>query len=189
MNILLTALRLFLSLTFLTGILYPLLILIVGNLAFNTKINGDFVYVQDKIVGAKLIGQKFESAKYFTGRPSSIDFNALNSGGSNLGPTSLALRERVKSTKQQLKTLYKSEMIPSELLFTSGSGLDPHISLDTAYFQVDRIVQARSLDPVKGQKMIKDLIDSLAENNTYFLAKRPYVNVLLLNVALDKNQK
>jgi len=182
----LTALRLFLWMTFLTGIAYPLLIFSFGNLLFNTQANGDFLSSKDKIVGAKLIGQKFENARYFNGRPSSNDFNGLNSGGSNLGPTSLALRERVKSKKEELKAIYNSENIPNELLFTSASGLDPHISLKAAYFQVSRIVKARNLEPVEGEKMINELIDSLAENNILFFVYNPYVNVLLLNIALDK---
>lgn len=188
MNILLTSLRLFLWMTFLTGVVYPLIVFLFGFFLFNSKSQGNFIEIQGQKVGAKLIGQKFESERYFFGRPSSHDYNPINSGGSNLGPTSLALRETVALRKDKLQHIHNIEglEIPSELLFASGSGLDPHISLETAYFQINRIVKARKLNPVNGEKMIKDLIDSLIENNHFFSTQKPYVNVLILNIALDQ---
>lgn len=188
MNILLTSLRLFLWMTFLTGFVYPLIIFLFGFTFFQTKSHGNFVDIQGQIVGAKLIGQKFESERYFFGRPSSHDYNPINSGGSNLGPTSLALRDAVALRKDKLQQIHNIDGldIPSELLFASGSGLDPHISLETAYFQIDRIVKARKLNTANGEQVIKDLIDSLIENNHFFSTQKPYVNVLILNIALDQ---
>lgn len=188
MNTLLTSLRLFLWMTFLIGIVYPMIILLFGFSLFNTKSHGDLIEYQGQIVGAKLIGQKFESERYFFGRPSAVDYNPLNSGGSNLGPTSLKLREAVLSRKNKLKLIHnvQGEKIPSELLFTSGSGLDPHISLETAYFQISRIVKARNLNPANGEQLIKNLIDSLIETNHYLSIQKPYINVLLLNISLDQ---
>lgn len=168
----------FLGLTLLTGIVYPLLITAFAQGIMNRKANGDIIKVDEKAVGARLIAQKFESAKYFWPRPSAIEYNPLPSGGSNLGPTSAALKKAVEERKSSLAKS-SSGPIPSEMLFASGSGLDPHITLAGAYFQVERIAKARGIDPQK----IKELIERHAEGSAIF--GPPHINVLELNLLLD----
>lgn len=175
------ALRLFLWMVLLTGIAYPLLITLIAFSAFKHQSEGGFVNVDGKLVGARLIAQKFESEKYFWPRPSSTSYNPLPSGGSNLGPTSAALKKAVEERKSALSKAHSSD-IPRELLFASGSGLDPHISLQAAYYQVDRIAKARGLDAQNIKKVIVSQIEGR------FLGV-PCVNVLELNLALDRQKK
>lgn len=180
----LTSLRLVLFMTLLTGFLYPLLILGFAML-FPLKSTGEIIMHQNKVVGARLIGQKFESDTYFYSRPSSNDYNPLSSGGSNLSATDLTLRNLVALRREKLQGVHgKDKIIPSELLFASGSGLDPHISKKTALYQVDRIIKARSLDSSYKAK-IEELIEAQTNKFSYLKLNRPYVNVLLLNIALD----
>lgn len=176
--------RMFLWMTLLTGIIYPLLITSVAQLTMKHKVDGDFVISKDRIIGATLIGQKFQSDKYFWGRPSAIDYNPLPSGGSNLGPISAVLKRAVEERKTQLAQSHGVEpaKIPSELLFASGSGLDPHISIEAAYFQIERVAKARSLE----QKEVKKLMDSLLIRRSLGFLGEPYFNVLMLNKALDE---
>lgn len=169
--------RMFFGLTLLTGILYPLLITLIAQLTMNERANGSLIFQQNSPIGSHLIGQKFTNAHYFWGRPSAIDYQPLPSGGSNLGPTSSELKKII--TERQSKFEPNSN-IPSELLFASGSGVDPHISVPTAYFQIPRIASARHFDP----QMIKTLIDQLAKRQYAFFGEA-YVNVLQLNMALD----
>lgn len=176
--------RMFLWLTFLTGIIYPLLITIIAQVTMKHQADGNFLTSQQKLVGAALIAQKFESDKYFWGRPSSIDYNPLPSGGSNLGPTSDALKKAVAERKEKILKSHPlmKEAIPPELLFASGSGLDPHINLTTAYYQIERISKSRSLNV----KDIKDLVDSNVTNSSLGFLSETYINVLFLNMALDE---
>ena len=175
--------RLFLWLTLLTGIIYPLVITVIAQLTMKQKADGDFLTSKENIVGATLIAQKFESDKYFWARPSSIDYNPLPSGGSNLGPTSADLKKVVEERQEKILKLHPvgKDKIPPELLFSSGSGLDPHINVSTAYFQVDRIAKARGVDSQK----IKNLIDNMVTKRTWGFLGEDYVNVLLLNKALN----
>lgn len=170
----------FVWMTLLAGLAYPLLITGMAQLTMKTKADGDMMYSKGKIVGSKWIAQKFESDKYFWPRPSSIDYNPLPSGGSNLGPTSSALKKAVEERKEKISRGKKVD-IPSELLFASGSGLDPHISLSTAYFQIDRIIKARGLDRQSLENLIKDMT---IKRSMGFIGE-PCVNVLELNIALD----
>lgn len=174
--------RMFLWMTFLTGIVYPLLITAIAQLTMKRKADGDFVIVKEQRVGAKLIAQKFESDKYFWARPSAIDYNPLPSGGSNLGPTSAALKRTVQERMEKLAKAHGAEEteIPRELLFASGSGLDPHISLDAAYFQMERVAKARAME----QNDVKQLIDHLAIKRSLGFLGEPCINVLILNKAL-----
>lgn len=177
--------RMFLWMTFLTGVAYPLIIIAIAQLTMNQKANGDFITYQGRIIGAKLIAQKFQSDKYFWPRPSANDYNGLISGGSNFGPTSAALRKAVEERKSHFKTNpIEDESIPIELLFASGSGLDPHISPATAYFQIERIARSRSMNLIE-ENEIKDLIDKMIEKRLLRFIGEPCVNVLLLNMALD----
>lgn len=175
-----TALRLFLWMVLLTGIVYPLLITAIAMMAFKHKSEGDFISIDGKLIGSRLIAQKFQSEKYFWPRPSSIDYNPLPSGGSNLGPTSAALKKAVEERKSALGKVHSGD-VPSELLFASGSGLDPHISTPTAYYQIERISKARGLN----KELLKKLIDHHMEGRLFGV---PCVNVLELNLALDKQK-
>lgn len=180
------AIKIFLFFTVVTGFVYPAVVTGVGRVLFPRQACGGFLTRNGQIVGANLIGQKFVSEKYFWGRPSSVDFNPLSSGGSNLGPTSQALQKAVKDRAEQVRKrhgLPEDASVPQELLFASGSGLDPEISPETAYFQVDRIAKARGL-PDK-QKLVELIKSSQKGADLGFLGE-PRVNVLNLNLALDE---
>ena len=151
---------------------------------FPRRASGDFLSRGGQIVGAQLIGQKFEKAGYFWPRPSAVDFNPLPSGGSNLAQTSQVLRKIVEERKAKLKSTHADQLgdPPQDLLFASGSGLDPHISIEAAYYQLHRVAIARSL----GDERVRVLIDQVAEGRQLGIFGEPFVNVLALNLALDK---
>jgi K+-transporting ATPase ATPase C chain len=176
MNIFWSTFRLFLVMTALTGLIYPLLITLYAKALFPKRSHGDLIVVNDKTVGAKNIAQKFTSEKYFWPRPSAGDYTTLPSGGSNLGPTSAALKSLVDERRKMLSKT-SSLAIPDELLYASGSGLDPDITPIAAYFQVERIAKARGLNGESGTVLLIQLID----DHTHW----GVVNVLLLNIALD----
>lgn len=170
----------------LTGLIYPLILTGIAKLTMPHQANGSLITSKGKIVGSSLIAQKFESDSYFWPRPSAVDFNTLASGGSNLGPTSFVLQETVKLRRDKLLKANGSnaiDSVPSDLLFASGSGLDPHISLRSAYFQIDRIAGSRKFDE-HDKKSLSDLIGSMAIYPYGFLGP-VIVNVLELNLALD----
>lgn len=187
MNKVWNSLRIFLWMTFLTGIAYPLLITAIAQLAMKQKADGDLLTSKEKTVGAKLIAQKFESDRYFWARPSATDYNPLPSGGSNLGPTSAALKKAVEERQEKIAKAHQvdKDKIPPDLLFASGSGLDPHISIPTAYFQAERVAKSRGLQTDE----IKNLIDRMTINRTLGFLGKTYVNVLQLNIALDEFQE
>jgi K+-transporting ATPase ATPase C chain len=176
----------YLWMTFLTGILYPLLITGIAQLTLKQKANGNFVSKQERIVGATLVAQKFERNDYFWPRPSSIDYQPMPSGGSNLGPTSAALKKVIEERKQKILKAHNVDVdtIPAELLFASGSGIDPHISVEAAYFQMERVGKARAMD----NKVLKSLIDGMIIKRRWGFLGEAYVNVLMLNLALDKRK-
>lgn len=180
-------LKYFLIITILTGIIYPLFITVISIILFPDKASGSMIEKEGKIIGSKLIGQKFESDKYFWSRPSAVDYNPMPSGGSNSGPTSAALqkfyqdKQKNFSEKNSIKDI---SAVPNEMFFASASGVDPHISPASAFFQVERIVKARNFDNAKKEKVIK-LIDSLTENPQFGFLGNSVVNVLLLNLELD----
>lgn len=178
--------RMFLWLSSLTGLLYPLLITGIALLTMRQKAEGDFIEVNGNIVGAKQIAQKFEDKKYFWGRPSYNDYSALPSQGSNLAPIHLALKELVEERRLKLQKehLNSTTELPPELLFASASGLDPHISVTAATFQMDRVAKARRLEV----KFIQNLIDRMKIQPFFGLFKEDYVNVLLLNLQLDETE-
>lgn len=184
----LIAIKLFALFTVLLGIVYPLLITGIAQLAFPEKANGSLIVQGNKVIGSKLIGQKFDSEFYFWSRPSATGYGAMPSGGSNLGPTSSKLKQLV--TERALRftgfnQLPASETIPSEMLLASASGLDPHISPRAAILQVDRVAKARQFDDVKKQKLIRS-INELAEAPQFTFLGENRVNVLMLNIELDK---
>lgn len=177
----LTALRLFVWMTLILGIIYPFFITTVSQLTMPHQANGSLV----KNVGSKLIGQNFTSDKYFRGRPSATNYNPIPSGASNFGPTSKELAEAVKNRLNGLIKLGHGP-VPKELLYSSGSGLDPHISPDTAKFQMNRIIKARNLDPTLGKAHIDKIILENTQGRWFGILGQPTVNVLELNVKLDE---
>jgi len=180
-------LRYFLIITIFTGVAYPLFISAISVIAYPDKAAGSLIEKDGKVIGSKLIGQKFESDKYFWSRPSAIDYNPMPSGGSNSGPTSAALQKFYQDKQKNFreKNLIKDiSSVPNEMFFASASGVDPHISPASAFFQVERIVKARNFDNAKKEKVIK-LIDSLTENPQFGFLGNSVVNVLLLNLELD----
>lgn len=166
-------LRLFLASLLLTGVIYPLFITAFAHLIFPHISRGSLVEVNGKIVGSTLIAQKFTNDGYFWPRPSAKNYNPMDSGGSNLGPTSKKLFEEVEKRDKNGKDLHK------EMLFSSASGLDPDISVENAFSQAKRVAKARNLT----LEIIKGLIFSKVKPSSFGAS---YVNVLELNVALDK---
>jgi K+-transporting ATPase ATPase C chain len=181
-------LKYFLIITILTGIIYPLFITVISIILFPDKASGSMIEKEGKIIGSKLIGQKFESDKYFWSRPSAIDYNPMPSGGSNSGPTSAALQKFYQDKQKNFseKNFVKDiASVPNEMFFASASGVDPNISPISALFQVERIVKTRKFNKAKKEKVI-ELIDSLTEKPQFGFLGNEVVNVLLLNIELDK---
>jgi K+-transporting ATPase ATPase C chain len=182
-------------LTLITGLAYPLAMTAIAGVIFPKQAQGSLIEKDGKVVGSALIGQEFKEDKYFHGRPSATvapdpadatktvpaPYNAANSGGSNLGPTSKALNDRVKEDVEKLKAENPSTPVPVDLVTTSGSGLDPDISPESALFQVPRIAKARSM-PEDG---VRELVTQNTRGRLAGLFGEPRVNVLALNLALD----
>lgn len=188
MQDLIRSFRMFISLSVILGILYPLLITFIGQFFLSEKVNGDLITKDEKIIGAKLIGQQFESDRYFFSRPSAVNYEPLKSSGSNLFPTSQILRDHLKERALKIDPSQKKK-IPSDLLYASASGLDPDITKNAAYFQIERVVKARGLDPIQGEKELKILIDRLSHHAYFSPLRESIVNVLLLNLSLDDQLK
>src|SRR5215475_491847 len=193
------AIILLLALTLITGLVYPLAMTAVAGAIFPKQAQGSLIERDGKVIGSALIGQEFKSDKYFHGRlsatlaPDPADssktvaapYNAANSSGSNLGPTSKALADRLKEDVEKLKAENPSSPVPVDLVTTSASGLDPDISPDAALFQVPRVAKARSLPEDK----VRQLVTEHTEGRLGGLLGEPRVNVLALNLALDAASK
>lgn len=184
------------ALTLITGLVYPLAMTGIAHVIFPYQAQGSLVERDGKVVGSELIGQVFESDKYFHGRPSATTapdpkdptktvpapYNAANSGGSNLGPSNKALIDRVQGDIDKLKQENPSMPVPQDLVTTSASGLDPDISPEAALFQVPRIAKARNLP----EERVHQLVEDHTEGRLFGLLGEPRVNVLQLNLALDQ---
>jgi len=183
--------------TIITGIIYPFAMTGIGQALFHRQANGSLIERDGKVIGSSLIGQNFTSDKYFHGRPSattepdpkdstktiSVPYAADNSSGSNLGPTSKALMDRVKGDVATLKA-GNDLAVPVDLVTTSASGLDPDITPAGAEFQIARVAKARGMSP----EALRQLVAQATEGRTFGVLGEPHVNVLTLNLALDAAQ-
>lgn len=177
-------LMLLLFFTVLTGVIYPGIITLIAQLLFSQSANGSIIFQNEKPIGSLLIGQSFSSPYYFWGRPSATTpfaYNSANSSGSNLGPTNPALLSLVKVRVENLKRNFGFGPIPVDLVTASASGLDPDISPEAAYYQVQRIAKLRHMQPQK----LTEIIINLTQKRTWKVLGEARVNVLQLNLALD----
>lgn len=190
-KIIVQSFKIFLSLTILTGVIYPVFITLIGQVIFPNQSSGSLVIKDGKIIGSELLGQNFADSIYFQSRPSAINYNPLPSGASNLGLSSVLLKEQVNDRKLEFRKnnlLSDSIVIPSEMLFASGSGVDPHISVEAANMQINRIIKSRNLSTDKS-KLLNKLVDSLSEYPQFGVLGNQVVNVLSLNLKLDEESK
>ncbi len=189
------AIILLILLTVITGLAYPLAMTGIAGVIFPKQAQGSLIEKDGKVIGSALIGQSFADDKYFHGRPSATTapdpkdstktveapYNAANSMGSNLGPTSKALADRLKGDVDKLKAENPGAAVPVDMVTTTGSGLDPDISPASALFQVPRVAKARGVS----EPQVRALVDAQVEGRTLGLLGEPRVNVLKLNLALD----
>jgi K+-transporting ATPase ATPase C chain len=190
------AITLIVALTIITGVAYPFLVTGIAQVAFPYRANGSLIVQNGAVIGSEVMGQSFVSDRYFRSRPSatsgpdpvdpsksiSVPYNAANSSGSNLGPTSKALIERIQADVEKLKGENPNASVPTDLVTASGSGLDPHISPEAALFQVPRIAKTRNL----AEDRVRQLVIEQIEGRLFGVFGEPRVNVLALNLALDK---
>ncbi|MGY3478036.1 MULTISPECIES: K(+)-transporting ATPase subunit C [Bradyrhizobium] len=190
------AIVLLLVLTAITGLAYPLAMTAIAGALFPAQAQGSLIEKDGKVIGSALIGQEFRDNKYFHGRLSATvasdpndptktvpaPYNAANSGGSNLGPTSKALADRLREDVDKLKAENPNAAVPVDLVTTSASGLDPDISPEAAQFQVPRVARARNMP----EDQVKQIVTANTEGRLFGLIGEPRVNVLALNLSLDR---
>ena len=182
-----TALVAFLALTVVTGVLYPGVVTLLGRLAFASQVGGSILERDGHAVGSRLLGQPFSAPGYFWSRPSStgpMPYNGAASSGSNLGPSNPSLAAAVTARIEALRAAApgNGRRVPADLVTASGSGLDPHISIAGAEYQIERVARVRGLDPAS----VAGLVREHTEARTFGVLGEPRVNVLELNLALDR---
>ena len=181
------SLRLTLVFTVLTGLLYPFAVTGVAQLAFRDKASGSLIERDGKIIGSELLAQPFTDARYFWPRPSACGYMTAPSGASNLGPTSAALQSNVTANATAFRAAHHLDAdipVPADMVFTSGSGLDPHISPEAARLQIARVAAVRGVH----DDAVQLLVEKFIERPQLGFLGEPRVNVLLLNLALDRHQ-
>ena len=182
------SIKIFLFFTVLTGVIYPLFVTGIAQIVFPLKANGSLIVKNNQIIGSELIGQQFDSAIYFSSRPSAVSYNPLPSGGSNYGLTNTKLKNQVAERRRDFNTFNQLDSlseIPSEMLFASASGLDPHISPEAAILQIDRIAKARSFNAEQKQKLI-EYVKTTTEAPQFLFLGESRINVLMLNLKLER---
>ncbi len=191
----LISLRMLGIMTILTGILYPIAMTLIGMVAFRSQTEGSVIVENNRIVGSALLGQSFTGDIYLHGRLSTvnymtitdsvaIDYTAVSSGASNLGPTSSALAQRIRQTDSTFKAQYGVSVTPMDMLTVSGSGVDPHITPEAAFAQIQRIIRARGLQS-SAQEQMYALLSGMIEKPQWGIFGMPRLNVLRCNLALD----
>jgi K+-transporting ATPase ATPase C chain len=179
------AVLLFVVLVLLTGVLYPMVITVLAHVIFPRQASGSLIYNADKTcIGSSLIGQSFSDPRYFWSRPSAtadFSYNPLASGGSNLGPTNKDLVKRIKECATNFQSTGIKSLLPADLVMASGSGLDPHISIEAAIIQIPRIAKERHVSEEK----VRSLVQNYLEDRQFGFLGAKRVNVLKLNLALD----
>jgi len=185
MKAFINSLKMLVIMIIITGILYPCFVTLTGKLLFNKKVRGSLVEVNGVVVGSELIGQNFSEDKYFVGRPSVVEYKSISGGASNKSVTDKTYQETLKNRYDELSKKFNIKDLPRELYTASGSGLDPHISKEGALVQLDSVAKARSFDHSKKEKLW-ELINNLTEKRSFGILGEERINVLKLNIALDK---
>jgi K+-transporting ATPase ATPase C chain len=187
MKNLVTAILMTVVTTVLLGLIYPLVVTGIAQTIFHSKANGQLIERDGKVIGSRIIGQPFASPGYFRSRPSAAGdagYDANGSTGSNLGPTSKKLIDRVKADAEKLQAENPGKPVPVDLVTASGSGLDPHISPAAAEFQVPRVARERGMS----EEEVRGVVTEFTEGRQFGFLGEPRVNALLLNIALDERK-